>query len=414
MEGVIAREEVIAWEEDDEGGAKKITFPYLCWMELEYLPNLTSFLSERNQTLECPQLKWLTIAHCPRMRGFNGQSLKEMDHGMLSVFTPPVEFPSLETLHISGLNNIKMTWENQVSTKSFPNLKSLCIREYNELRCIWDKELHHQVIFQCLRCIRIFRCQSLTSLCPASVAINLTQLEELEINGCGTTGLISMEEGLVPTFVFPKLTFLRLEDLMDLKCIYTGTHALHWPALKTLEVHGCNKVKILASQPKNEMPLHKQPLFLMEKDGFPSLETLRITHMDKIEIIWDNFQHLKTLDVSHYEMLTDVSSDEEDKKEHEGAFDERKNMELDWLTRLEYFTQKEGQGSTMETIRFPNLLRVELECLPKLNSFLSGNNHTLEWPKLEELTITNCPKMKRIQMLFPGPPSFVSRLCADI
>ncbi|KAI6678425.1 hypothetical protein NL676_039221 [Syzygium grande] len=51
MEGVIA-------EEEGQGSPmEKITFPNLHWMKLECLPNLTSFLSVKNHTLDCPEMK---------------------------------------------------------------------------------------------------------------------------------------------------------------------------------------------------------------------------------------------------------------------------------------------------------------------------------------------------------------------
>ncbi|KAI6678445.1 hypothetical protein NL676_039241 [Syzygium grande] len=156
-----------------------------------------------------------------------------------------------------------MIWDNQVAVDSFQSLKSLDVRACNKLKCVWDKELHCQVKFQCLRSITISECESLTSLFPASVARDLMQLEELKIDKCGIVELIE-KEGLIPRVVFPRLTSLKLEHLTELRCIYR-THALHWRALRTLEVHGCNKVEILASQPENETPLHKQPLFLIEK-----------------------------------------------------------------------------------------------------------------------------------------------------
>jgi len=144
-------------------------------------------------------------------------------------------------------------------------LKKLMVSRLPKLKCVWKKELHHQVKFQCLHSISISECKSLTSLFPTSIAKDLVQLEEVEINGCGIVELIEKEEGLVPKFDFPKLTSLKLKHLTELKCIYTETHALHWPTLKTLQAYRYNKLEILALQPENEMLFHKRPLFLIEK-----------------------------------------------------------------------------------------------------------------------------------------------------
>ncbi|XP_048135712.1 uncharacterized protein LOC115727725 [Rhodamnia argentea] len=280
-----------------------------------------------------------------------------------ALFNHEVAFPRLETLEIWNMDNIEMIWDNQAAADSFHNVKSLDVRACNklvnivpscivgrlwslerlrvsycgslevvfelqslnpldgnpgvrsqlkrlmlyelpQLKCVWDKELHHQVKFQCLHSVTVSNCKSLTSLFPASVATDLIQLEELEINACGITELIGME-GPVLGVVFPKLNSLKLKHLTELKCIYTGTHALGWPALKTLEVHGCNKVEILASQIENETPLQKQPLFLLEKGAFPNLQELRLDLSGHMEI-WHGdfyceefFRTLRVLELCH-------------------------------------------------------------------------------------------------------------------
>ncbi|KAK3419943.1 hypothetical protein EUGRSUZ_G00715 [Eucalyptus grandis] len=81
MEGVIV-------EEEAKGSAmKKITFPKLQWMMMEYLPNLTCFLLGKNHILECPKLQKMIIAHCPKMESLIRQSQMEDDHSTPSFFT---------------------------------------------------------------------------------------------------------------------------------------------------------------------------------------------------------------------------------------------------------------------------------------------------------------------------------------
>ncbi|KAL3729798.1 hypothetical protein ACJRO7_026875 [Eucalyptus globulus] len=176
----------------------------------------------------------------------------------------------LESLEANACGSLEVVFEiRPLNSKDGPQvallLKKLMVSKLPKLKCVWKKELHHQVKFQCLHSISVFECKSLTSLFPASIAKDLVQLEELEINGCGIVELIEKEEGLAPKFDFPKLTSLKLKHLTELMCIYTETHALHWPTLKTLQVYGCNKLEIFALQPENEMLLHKRPLFLIEK-----------------------------------------------------------------------------------------------------------------------------------------------------
>ncbi|KAF7849115.1 hypothetical protein BT93_L1233 [Corymbia citriodora subsp. variegata] len=82
MEGVIV-------DEEGQGSVvEKITFPNLEWINLECLLNLTSFLSWKNHTLECPMLLELSIAHCPKMRSLTWHYSMDTDNGTPSLFTP--------------------------------------------------------------------------------------------------------------------------------------------------------------------------------------------------------------------------------------------------------------------------------------------------------------------------------------
>ncbi|KAL3729829.1 hypothetical protein ACJRO7_026902 [Eucalyptus globulus] len=202
---------------------------------------------------------------------------------------------SLESLNARSCGLLEVVFElqtlNHLDGHPIPlPLKELTVLSLPKLKCIWDKELYHQFKFQCLHSIRISRCESLTSLFPTLVARDLIQLEELEINECGIVEIIENEEGLVPRFVFPMLTSLKLKYLRELKCLYTGTHTSHWPALKTLKEHRCDKVEILASHSKNEMPLDKLPLFLIEKGAFPNLQELKLDLSERMEI-WHGHFH---------------------------------------------------------------------------------------------------------------------------
>ncbi|XP_048135749.1 uncharacterized protein LOC125315332 [Rhodamnia argentea] len=181
------------------------------------------------------------------------------------------QLKSLESLEAKACVSLKVVFELQplIPLDGHPvavPLRELTVSRLPKLKCVWDKELHRQVKFQHLRSVSVSCCNSLTSLFPTSIVRDLMPLEELEIRECGIAQLIEKEEGLlVPRFDFPKLTSLKLKDLTKLKHIYTGTHAIHCPALKTLKVDGCNKVEIIAHHTENDMPRHKQPLFLIEK-----------------------------------------------------------------------------------------------------------------------------------------------------
>ncbi|XP_048135742.1 uncharacterized protein LOC115726779 [Rhodamnia argentea] len=337
MEAIITEEEGLGVEISET-----LSFPMLTNLSLSYLGSLTRFSNSSQET----------------------QSPDHVKSRCSALFTQEVALPSLEKLCITGLDNIQMIWDNQVVVESFPKLKSLYVDECNKfvtvvpsfvlgqlkslesleakacvslevvfelqplipldghpvalplreltisglpkLKCVWDKELHRQVKFQRLRSVSVSKCNSLTSLFLASVTGDLIQLEELVIHECGIAELIEEEEELlVPGFEFPKLTSLRLEHPTKLKCLYNGTHTSHWPTLKTLKMDDRSKVGILASQTENEIPRHKQPLFLIEKGAFPNLEELELDLCERMEIWHGDFhdeeflRKLRVLELRH-------------------------------------------------------------------------------------------------------------------
>jgi hypothetical protein len=100
--------------------------------------------------------------------------------------------------------------------------------------------------------VHVQGCLGLRSLFPASIAQNLLQLELLRIDTCGVEEIVAKDEGLEegPEFVFPKVTFLQLRELPELKRFYPGIHTSEWPRLKTLRVYDCEKIEIFPSEIK--------------------------------------------------------------------------------------------------------------------------------------------------------------------
>ncbi|KAI6678527.1 hypothetical protein NL676_039323, partial [Syzygium grande] len=377
MEAIITEGEGLGMETSET-----LVFPMLTNLCLDQLKSLTCF----------------SRGKCSR----EGQSQDYIISRFTALFNREVAFPNLETLDIKSMDNIEMIWDNQVAADSFRNLKSLCVHECNKLKCVWDKELHRQVKFQCLRSIHVCRCKSLSSLFPVSVITgDLKQLEELKIDECDIAELIEKEEGLVPKFVFPSLTSLELKHLTKLKCLFTGTHTSHWPALKTLKVDSCDKVEIFASQIENEMPCHKQPLFLIEKDAIEGtsdelkvilpfsgyirhMQTLDVSHCDALSNIFTptiakNLVALTKLRISNCRILTKVLGDEEGEEGHVVAFNQLKYMELDGLIELRCFS------SGGYILMFPLLEDVIVNGCPNMKFFSEG---PIEAPKLERVQVS--------------------------
>ncbi|KAK3419950.1 hypothetical protein EUGRSUZ_G00723 [Eucalyptus grandis] len=266
----------------------QVVFSKLETLNIKGLDNV-EFLFSPSMIKSLAQLRDLRVSYCKKME---------------------VAFPKLEALEISGLDNFEMIWDNKVAVDSFPKLKTLCVVDCNKLVSVVCSFILRQLLslerLDARRCGSleiVFELQTLNRLDGHPIALPLReltvsrlpklkyliQLEKLAINECGIVETIKSEEGLFPKFVFPILTSLELECLRELKCLYTRTHTSHWPALKTLKVHGCDKVEILASHSENEVQLDKLPLFLIEKGAFPNLQELTLDLSEQMEIWHGHF-----------------------------------------------------------------------------------------------------------------------------
>ncbi|TXG71340.1 hypothetical protein EZV62_006275 [Acer yangbiense] len=164
-------------------------------------------------------------------------------------------------------------------------LRTLQIHYLPKLKHVWNVNSQVILSYHNLHSISVEYCDSLKSLFPASVARGFVQLEELSIQNCMMEEITAKDDTVeveaVLRFFFPRLTELKMWNLSRLKSFYQGSYISELPVLKRLVVWDCNEVEILASQvlshgeSQHEIPTG-QPLFLVEKDAFPSLECLGV------------------------------------------------------------------------------------------------------------------------------------------
>ncbi|XP_030958838.1 disease resistance protein At4g27190-like [Quercus lobata] len=270
-------EEIIAKEEGIET-TTLFVFPRLFSLILESLPELKSFYPGKH-TSEWPLLKRLDIYECDKLKifGSNKESVEEtngLDHDVSVIqqrffFSEKVVFPNLEELGIGGMDSMKMIWPDQL---------------------ILDPQ--GIITFGKLRTIKIEGCSSLKSVFPTSVVKALMQLEKLEITDCATVEeIIAKEEGIETTtlFVFPRLFFLELGRLPELKSFYPGKYTSEWPLLRQLDIYECDKLKIFGSNKESveetngldhDVSVIQQRFLFSEKDKFPNLEILLLDEGD--------------------------------------------------------------------------------------------------------------------------------------
>uniref|UniRef100_A0A2N9EFT6 AAA+ ATPase domain-containing protein n=1 Tax=Fagus sylvatica TaxID=28930 RepID=A0A2N9EFT6_FAGSY len=412
-------EEVLLTEDlgEEEEIIPIVLFPRLNILKLKDLPVLKRFCVGSNNKF--PSLKYLRIEQCPKLKSFIlkpvssgitvSKEVKEMNSEenslttMQPLFNEEVSFPSLETLGIYNMENLKIIWHNQLAEDSFFKLqllrvefcenlmsifqsntltrfqcleklyvygcgslqeifelqgqdvretqavttiplKVLNLRRLPKMKQVWNKDPQGIFSFPNLQVIYVWDCKSLKSLFLASVARCLMQLKDLHVIDCGVREIVAQEDGVevAARLVFPKVTLLILRKLSKLKWFYQGVHTSEWPLLKHLEVSGCDQIELFISK----------SLSFQERVEESQVET---------SIQQPLFLVDEKMSVSECESITEVVA---------------------------------GEGSEgNEVITFSQLTYLKLDCLPNLTSFCS-RSYSFEFPSLEEVIVSKCPKMK--------------------
>ncbi|GKV26375.1 hypothetical protein SLEP1_g35695 [Rubroshorea leprosula] len=308
--------------ENAEDMEDKISFPMLEILKIEHLEKLTGFCSG-NCSVEFPALKQLFIEHCPELKGFTfNHASTDMTGGLEPLFNEKVSFPSLENLFVKGLE-LRIIWHNQLPANSYCKLKSLHIGSCDKLSTIFSSDVpkrlcaslerlhvyrccgveqifeigevkvdgvtHTQLghvhlcnlprlkhvctrdprgilTFQKLQSVKAHGCPNLQNLFQTSMAMELQQLERLELERCGIEEVVAFGEGdeAVPTFVFLRLSILYLRFLPRIRCFYPRNHVKVWPMLKKFLAVKCHGVIQSNRESLEELPVGL-PLISMEK-----------------------------------------------------------------------------------------------------------------------------------------------------
>ncbi|KAK4851761.1 hypothetical protein QYF36_018163 [Acer negundo] len=188
-------------------------------------------------------------------------------------------------------DNIQLNQLRYVALRCLPELISFCSKvktpsssQRGQKLLIMDHhELDNPPLFfneKNLYKVEVSYCRAMKNLFPASFSrSDLLQLELIYVSNSGVEEIVAAkEEGAEAetTFVFPRMTYLSLYNLHDLRCFYQGVHNAKWPVLEYLEVYGCDKIEILlasefpclqenSQQGNSDLITTQQPLFLVQQ-----------------------------------------------------------------------------------------------------------------------------------------------------
>ncbi|TYH46125.1 hypothetical protein ES332_D11G314000v1 [Gossypium tomentosum] len=288
---------------DDKSTTMKIIFPQLKTITIKSCLGL-SWFSSGSFALECPNLKEITLVGCPKMVAFASTVSNELHNEIIGG-----EYLNILVKDASNVS-AKPLFSNKVS---LPLLKDLTIVDLGNLERIWDDQLEMNS-FSKLKHLEVHSCVKLSNIFPLNMLERLQRLKNLQVMECASLEELfehKFNEAEINTkFVFPQMTYLNLSMLPKLKSFYSGVHTTEWPLLKKLDVYGCDKVEIFASEYSSFHETRGQhPLFWINMGTFPCLEELRLESNGNMKEIWhgqlpEGYFKLKVLELINSPPLT--------------------------------------------------------------------------------------------------------------
>ncbi|XP_058000274.1 uncharacterized protein LOC131169102 isoform X2 [Hevea brasiliensis] len=296
-----------------------------------------------------------------------------------------------------------------------PRLSELKLMNLPMLRQLWNK--HPQVIldFKNLRLLQIENCSSLKYIFTGSMALCLSQLQEVELKYCNMMeGIIEVEEA--NKMIFPSLKSMILECLPKFSNFCSRSSNLECPSLKKMSIYDCPSMKTFFStllreqKPKGNGEGREQRQDKEEFDvpfshkvAIPSLEELKVEWKTMKDMWPEKFQSvflsgLKGIELTCYpggcELLpTDffqilinleklVLRDASFEAEHEANIGEQVHPESCKVPMLKHLMEKDSQQ-----VPASQYLETEAMDCGRLKILLP---FTLSFENLTTLEVSNC------------------------
>ncbi|KAI7990931.1 putative disease resistance protein [Camellia lanceoleosa] len=327
---------------------EKVVFPTLEVLELDHLDNLEGMEHCPPSLMSLSKLRYVHVRRCSKLpKVFQAQLLTRLQN--------------LEELSIEDCSLLEKVFELEVvdctehNSKIFPLLKSLKLKSLPQLNHIPERDPIGFMYIPRLSVLHIDDLDNLRFLFSQSMTQCILQLQELEISGCKMMSTIFREEDshgeiLVDNIEFTQLKILLLYDMQNLVSIFP-------------------KVTTTVATSFEHIQNPRQSLF-NEKVAFPCLEELELHGFQSMNEIWCN--QIQT-----------------------GSFN--KLIKLYCSMMEEVVAMEEDKEGRINRTPLPKLEYLELEDLPVLKSFCHVT-HVWELPLVENITVLNCPEMKTFSL----------------
>ncbi|KAF8027910.1 hypothetical protein BT93_E0743 [Corymbia citriodora subsp. variegata] len=222
------------------------------------------------ETFRFRNLSTLKLGDLENLICFGSESC--VDDGLHPMFDEKLAFPTLEELHIKGVQQ-KELWNDKIHVESFCRLKVLKVKQCHNLMNVIPSSMWKELLHS-MKSLTVEKCQCLRNLFTMSMAKSVGQLQYLGLSGCGEMEYIVIEEEEKPDeavdkIVISQLVTLYLHNMPKLRSFCQGKHFSEWPSLKEFTIEDCKAVKLILGDAdcrklEGSIPT-QQPLLLVEK-----------------------------------------------------------------------------------------------------------------------------------------------------
>ncbi|TXG69303.1 hypothetical protein EZV62_004238 [Acer yangbiense] len=441
-------EEIVAKEGAEDAAARTFVFPQLTCLTLEDLQELKCFYPGIH-TIEWPVLKGLKLIGCEKIDELFALELftfqKNILERQLDIPEQPLSmvkkvFSNLETLSLDG-NSSRMIFQSQFPEILFPKLKLLGIQNQNgqptdlslgicqrsrNLECLSleggsNKEIFWFDVIICPKMkifalgvvltpmLREVELDFIDYYCEGDVNTTMQQIHEKRVFSSERLSLSPRDIKMILQ-KFPKHQFSKLQSLLvfdDESTVFSFGMIQRFHNLEELKLADSSYKEIFLYEEVEKQAETLAQLTSLELEKLDHLEQLWkqdskldfILHaLETLEVVFCNslislmpasasFQNLKSLDVWMCNGLISLVSSSTAKSLV--RLEEMSISCCDMVTKIVATEDVEED----KIITFSKLHSLRLDDLSSLASFCSGN-HTLNFPSLDRLYVSQCPKMK--------------------
>ncbi|KAJ7950384.1 Disease resistance protein [Quillaja saponaria] len=385
----------------------------------------------------------------PNIKHVLVQNNAEIEYIIDGILHPYVSFPTLESMVLNNLGNLRAICNKQLMVNSFDNLRTMKVRNCNNMKNLFT---FTSAFFQFLFEVEVSGCESLEEILVIGgeeiishseecnrvefphlhslILQDLPKLNGFGVHKCKNEVMSSRTQSsqkrstagvLMPLFdnkvTFPKLETLKLSNIRLNELWHDQLSASYsTESLTTLIVEGCDSIKHLftsstATYLTNLRHLEITKCELMEEIiiseetkikeeiTFPKLQTMKISDMDNLKTTWpphlaaDSCSSLKIMEVNNARKLVTIFP----------PYTLRNFEKLEMLTVIdcesveEIFDLNATETNTEVAIRLKEL---RLSGLPNLDNIWSKDPEGIFcFHDLQLVEVLSCQKL---QYLFPA------------